>query len=87
MLIVMESGFRPEDLETVVAKVEALGFKAHVIPGATSTAVGITGNQGPVDPRPFEVLAGVKQAIPVTRHSTLSRTPPERIYPTSDSIS
>ncbi|MBZ5637353.1 MAG: 3-deoxy-7-phosphoheptulonate synthase [Acidobacteriia bacterium] len=67
MLIVMESGFRPEDLETVVAKVEALGFKAHVIPGATSTAVGITGNQGPVDPRPFEVLAGVKQAIPVTR--------------------
>jgi 3-deoxy-7-phosphoheptulonate synthase len=67
MLIVMEAGFRPEDLEGVVARVEALGHKAHVIPGATSTAVGITGNRGPVDPRPFEVLTGVKQAIAVTK--------------------
>ncbi len=67
MLILMKSGFRPEDLEGVVARIEALGLKAHVIPGATSTAVGITGNRGPLSARTFEILPGVKQAIPVTK--------------------
>ncbi|OGR56611.1 MAG: 3-deoxy-7-phosphoheptulonate synthase, partial [Elusimicrobia bacterium GWA2_69_24] len=54
-------------MAVVVARVESLGYKAHVIPGATGTAVGITGNSGALDPRDFEVLGGVKQAIPVTK--------------------
>lgn len=67
MLVLMDSDHTREQLEAVVAKIAALGFKAHVIPGAGSVAVGVTGNRGALDPRPFEVLAGVKQAIPVTK--------------------
>ncbi len=67
MLIVMESGFTPEHLDAVLAAVSRAGYRGHVIPGAASTAIGVTGNVAPVDPRPFEVLPGVKQTIPVTK--------------------
>jgi len=67
MLILLDADHSREQLAVVVARVESLGYKAHVIPGATGTAVGITGNSGALDPRDFEVLGGVKQAIPVTK--------------------
>src|SRR6202041_652136 len=47
--------------------IQSLGFRAHVMPGAERTAVGITGNHGPVPPEEFEVLAGVAEAIPVSK--------------------
>jgi 3-deoxy-7-phosphoheptulonate synthase len=67
MLIVMSKTATPEDLDRVVRAVEALGFKANAIPGAMRTAIGITGNQGPLDPRTFEALPGVAEAIPVSK--------------------
>ncbi len=67
MLVVMKKGSTPEDLERVVRRVEELGFRAHAIPGSERTAVGITGNAGPLDPALFEMLPGVAEAVPVTR--------------------
>ncbi|UCF80000.1 MAG: 3-deoxy-7-phosphoheptulonate synthase [Acidobacteriota bacterium] len=67
MLIVMDSMHTDEQLETVVKKIEGMGFKAHVIPGAQNVAVGVTGNPGALDPGEFEILPGVKQALRVTR--------------------
>lgn len=72
MLIVMHSDFTEADLQRVVARIQEMGFKPHVIPGAQSTAVGITGNPGPLDPRAFELLPGVKQAIPVSKSYKLA---------------
>ena len=37
------------------------------MPGATRTAIGITGNEGPIDGRRFENLAGVAEVIRVTK--------------------
>jgi len=67
MLILMDADHKKDQLARVVAKIEELGFKSHVLPGANSTAVGITGNARPLDPRVFEQIEGVKQAIPVTK--------------------
>ncbi|MBI3505913.1 MAG: 3-deoxy-7-phosphoheptulonate synthase [Proteobacteria bacterium] len=67
MLILMDVEFKQEQLDGVIKKIKELGFKPHVIPGASSTAVGVTGNPGPLDPNLFEMLPGVKQAIPVTK--------------------
>jgi 3-deoxy-7-phosphoheptulonate synthase len=67
MLIVMQKTATPQDLKRVVETIEAMGFKAHPIPGAVRTAVGITGNSGPLDPRTFEALPGVQEAIPVSK--------------------
>jgi 3-deoxy-7-phosphoheptulonate synthase len=56
-----------EQVDEVVRVTQQLGFRAHPMPGATRTAIGITGNQGPVDPAHFEMLEGVAEAIRVTK--------------------
>ena len=67
MLIVMKHDATDSQIEAVLRVIEALGFKGHPMPGATRTAIGITGNQGAVDPSHFENLAGVADAIRVSK--------------------
>jgi 3-deoxy-7-phosphoheptulonate synthase len=67
MLIVMNSGATDADIRRVVEIIEALGFKAHPMPGANRTAIGLTGNQGAIDPSPFAELPGVAECVRVTK--------------------
>ena len=67
MLIVMKTDATDSEIEAVMRVIEELGFKGHPMPGATRTAIGITGNQGAVDPSHFENLAGVAEAIRVSK--------------------
>src|SRR5881227_3900566 len=67
MLIVMNAHAGKAEVDNVIRVVEALGFRAHVMPGANRTAIGITGNQGAVDLSHFENLPGVAEAIRVTK--------------------
>jgi 3-deoxy-7-phosphoheptulonate synthase len=66
VLIVMDRAATAEDVERVVAAAGRLGLKAHPIPGAQRTAVGITGNKGTVGPAAFENLPGVLEVIRVS---------------------
>src|SRR3989304_1597783 len=50
----------------VGAVIEGRGLKAHPIPGAQRTAIGITGNKGAVEAAAFESLPGVLEVIPVS---------------------
>jgi 3-deoxy-7-phosphoheptulonate synthase len=67
MLIVMKPQASEEEIRGVCQRIEALGFRPHAIPGAQRTAIGITGNAGPLEPAEFEVLPGVAEAIPVSK--------------------
>jgi 3-deoxy-7-phosphoheptulonate synthase len=67
MLIVMKAGAADQEVAAVVKLIEDLGYRSHVMPGATRTAIGITGNQGAVDPARFENMAGVAEAIRVSK--------------------
>jgi 3-deoxy-7-phosphoheptulonate synthase len=67
MLIVMKPGAAPKDVEAVINVIQEIGLRPHPMPGATRTAIGITGNQGPVDGRRFENLPGVAEVIRVTK--------------------
>ncbi len=67
MLIVMKPSATARDIDAVVNVIEAIGFRAHAMPGATRTAIGITGNEGPIDGRRFENLPGVAEVIRVTK--------------------
>ncbi len=67
MLIVMKPDATTENIERVLITIEKLGYKPHTLPGAGRTAIGITGNQGSVDPTHFENMAGVAEAIRVTK--------------------
>ncbi len=67
MLIVMKPDATSANIERVLEIIEKLGFRPHQMPGANRTAIGITGNQGSVDPTHFENLEGVAEAIRVTK--------------------
>src|SRR5436305_6440381 len=67
MLVVMQSHATPEQVEGVVQAIRRLNLTPHPLPGATRTAIGVTGNIGVVDPRPLEVLPGVLELIRVTK--------------------
>ena len=67
MLIVMKADATDGQVEAVVRVIEDLGYRAHPMPGASRTAIGITGNQTAVDPSHFENLPGVAEAVRVSK--------------------
>jgi len=67
MLVMMKSHATGEEIDAVCRKIEAMGFKAHPIPGSTRTAIGITGNQEPIEAAAIECLPGVGECVPVSK--------------------
>ena len=67
MLVVMKAQATSADIAHVCERIESLGLKPHIIPGEQRTAIGITGNNGPVDAAEFEDLPGVAEAIRVSK--------------------
>jgi 3-deoxy-7-phosphoheptulonate synthase len=67
MLVVMKAQATPEEIQAVCDHIEVLGYRAHPMPGAQRTAIGITGNQGEVDRGNIEELSGVAEVIRVSK--------------------
>jgi 3-deoxy-7-phosphoheptulonate synthase len=67
MLVVMKAQATPEEIQAVCDHIVQLGFRAHPLPGAQRTAIGITGNQGEVDRGNLEELPGVAEVIRVSK--------------------
>ncbi len=67
MLVVMHSDALPEQVQAVVEAIRRMDLTPHPMPGATRTAIGITGNIAAVDSRTLEVLPGVRELIRVTK--------------------
>jgi 3-deoxy-7-phosphoheptulonate synthase len=67
MLVVMKTHATPEQIQAVCDHIEQLGLRAHPLPGAQRTAIGITGNKGEVDRGNIEALSGVAEVIRVTK--------------------
>jgi 3-deoxy-7-phosphoheptulonate synthase len=66
MVIVMKPGAREEDLREVIARVEALGYQAHVIRGTTRSVVAAVGDErGKAKLQALEALAGVQSVVPI----------------------
>jgi 3-deoxy-7-phosphoheptulonate synthase len=66
VLVVMRKDATAEQIRGVQDAIEARGFKAHPIPGAQRTAIGVTGNKGALEAPALEGLPGVLEVIPVT---------------------
>src|SRR4029077_11908311 len=67
MLVVMQAHASEEQVRAVCQKIEKLGYRAHAMPGAQRTAIGITGNKGEVEPGTLEEMAGVQEVIKVSK--------------------
>ena len=67
MLVVMKAQATEEQVRAVCEKVESLGYRAHAIPGAQRTAIGVTGNKAAMDPGTLEEMSGVQEVIQVSK--------------------
>jgi 3-deoxy-7-phosphoheptulonate synthase len=67
MLVVMKAHATQDEVRAVCDKIETLGYRAHSIPGAERTAIGITGNKGEVQPGTLDEMPGVQEVIQVTK--------------------
>jgi len=62
----MQAHATEEQVRAVCEKIDAAGYRAHAIPGAERTAIGITGNRGEVE-LGVEDMPGVAEVIRVTK--------------------
>src|SRR5438094_3283147 len=67
MLVVMQTHATEEQVRAVCQKIEKLGYRPHPMPGATRTAIGITGNKGEVEQGTLEEMPGVQEVIQVSK--------------------
>src|ERR1022692_4197872 len=67
MLVVMQAQATEEQVRAVCQKIEKLGYRAHSMPGAQRTAIGITGNTGEVEQGTLEEMPGVQEVIKVSK--------------------
>jgi 3-deoxy-7-phosphoheptulonate synthase len=67
MLVVMHSHATSDQIDQVLNVIRSMNLTPHPLPGATRTAIGITGNLNAVDPRTLEVLPGVLELLRVTK--------------------
>src|SRR5262249_21167162 len=67
MLVVMQRQATQEQIDQVLAAIRHMNLTPHPMPGATRTAIGITGNISAVDPRTLEILPGVMELLRVTK--------------------
>jgi 3-deoxy-7-phosphoheptulonate synthase len=74
MLVVMQRDATQADVDAVCAEIRRMGFEPVPMPGAQRTAVGLVGNDGPVNGSVIEAMAGVAQVIHVSKpHKQVSR--------------
>jgi 3-deoxy-7-phosphoheptulonate synthase len=67
MLVVMKAHATEEQVRDVCQKIEKMGYRAHAMPGAQRTAIGITGNRGEVEAGALEEMPGVQEVIAVSK--------------------
>jgi 3-deoxy-7-phosphoheptulonate synthase len=67
MLVVMKAHATEDQVTAVCERIESLGYRAHPIPGAQRTAIGITGNRGAMEQGTLGEMAGVQEVIVVSK--------------------
>jgi 3-deoxy-7-phosphoheptulonate synthase len=67
MLVVMRHDAGAADVDGVCEAIRAMGFQPVPMPGEQRTAIGLVGNDGPVDGTSVEGMPGVSQVIYVTK--------------------
>jgi 3-deoxy-7-phosphoheptulonate synthase len=67
MIIVMQHGASAKQIAGIVARVETMGYRAHLSQGEERTIIGVIGDDRPIDRAAFETLDGVEKIVPILR--------------------
>jgi 3-deoxy-7-phosphoheptulonate synthase len=67
MIIVMQPHASTKQIAAVVARIESLGYRAHLSQGDETSIIGVIGDDRPIDREQFEVLEGVEKTVPILK--------------------
>ena len=68
MMIVMRTDATPEQIHSVVSRVEHFGLKGHIVNGEERTVIGVVGDGRPIMMQDtFRILDGVDRILPISR--------------------
>ena len=65
MIVVMKHGATARQIANVIARIEQLGFRAHLSEGVERTIIGIIGNERPLDREQIVRWDGVEKTVPI----------------------
>jgi 3-deoxy-7-phosphoheptulonate synthase len=65
MIIIMQMGATPEQIQHAIERVEDGGYQAHPVYGVERTIIGVIGDDRPAQPGPYELLPGVERVVRV----------------------
>ena len=84
MMIIMRNDATPEQIETIITRVEAHGLRAHLSRGDERTVIGLVGDGRPIQPDQFLPLPGVDRIVPISRPYKLASrefNPQDSVFP------
>jgi 3-deoxy-7-phosphoheptulonate synthase len=67
MIVIMRMGASPEEIQSVVDRVNDLGFRTHLSEGEERTIIGVIGDERPVDKDSLAHMQGVERIVPILR--------------------
>lgn len=65
MIVILKPTVSPEQIDHIVARVEALGLTAHLSQGTHRTIVGIIGDDSKLQAEPLRAIPGVADVLPI----------------------
>jgi 3-deoxy-7-phosphoheptulonate synthase len=72
MMLILKAGASQEQVNHVIAVVEAQGLKVHLSAGDEHTVIGVVGNTRGVNREQFLLLPGVDRVVPISRPYKIS---------------
>lgn len=82
MIVIMKMGASPKEIESIVKRVEGMGFRTHLSQGEERTIIGIIGDERPVDKDSLGRMQGVERIVPILRPFKLA----SRDFQAEDSV-
>jgi len=67
MIIVLKPQPTPELIQRVVARIEEMGFTAHLSQGVARTIIGVIGDEDKLQVQPLQAIPGVEQVVPILK--------------------
>jgi 3-deoxy-7-phosphoheptulonate synthase len=67
MVVIMKKGASKAQVTNVTARIEQLGYRAHLSEGEERTIIGIIGDERPLDHEQIERMDGVERTVPILR--------------------
>lgn len=67
MILTLKSGVKKKDVDTVIAKIKQLGYKASISKGAERIVIGVIGEKAIVHKETFSTMEGVDFITPISK--------------------